>query len=64
MLSHLLNSSFAAAPLILPRSVAARESAHSLVNPSSPLIYAEVGAGGVARAGPIAPAVYSAPQCG
>lgn len=36
VLSHLLNSSFATAPLILPSSIAAREGAHSPVNPSSP----------------------------
>lgn len=48
VLSHLLNSSFAAAPLILPRSVAAREGAHSLVNPSSPPYLYRVGAGGAA----------------
>lgn len=35
VLSHLLNSSFAAAPLILPSSIAVREGTHSLVNPSS-----------------------------
>lgn len=51
VLSHLLNSSFAAAPLILPSSIAAREDTHSLVNPSSsPLIYARrVGAAGGGR---------------
>lgn len=39
VLSHLLNSSFAATPLILPSSIAAREGAHSLVNPSSPPLF-------------------------
>lgn len=39
VLSHLLNSSFAAAPLILPYSIAAREGTHSLVNPSSPPLF-------------------------
>ncbi|KAL4715944.1 hypothetical protein ACJJTC_013244 [Scirpophaga incertulas] len=43
VLSHLLNSSFTTAPLILPCSIGARESAHSLVNPSSPPYLCRVG---------------------
>lgn len=39
VLSHLLNSSFAAAPLILPSSIAGRVGTHSLVNPSSPPLF-------------------------